>query len=97
MIGVISPLLPSLRKEEWTQNEGANPIGEPALIVDAERIEEKAHTGGKSEGAVQNAEPIVRDSVSVNGVYKKGRASLALPVKIVSCFGVLEYWSIGKS
>jgi hypothetical protein len=26
-----------------------------------------------------------------------GQKFLALPVKIVSCFGVLEYWSVGKS
>ena len=26
-----------------------------------------------------------------------GRSSMTFPVKIASCFGVLEYWSVGKS
>ncbi len=52
LIGDNFPLPPSLRKEDGVQIEGADAIGEPAWIVDAVWIEEKAHTGGKSEGAV---------------------------------------------
>jgi hypothetical protein len=52
MIDEISPSPSSLRKEDWAQNEGENAIGEPSWIVDAVWIEEKAHTGEKSEGEV---------------------------------------------